>query len=44
MKLSSMKSWSVRVMRWMAMMRPDMLSLDTTGKQAKKRLKVFIKH
>ena len=44
MKLSCMKSWSVRVLRWMDMMREDMLMMDTTKKQEKERLKLFIKH
>ena len=33
LKLSTMKSWSVRVVRWMAMMRQDMLTMDVTNKQ-----------
>ena len=44
LKLSSRKSWSVRVIRWMAMMRPEMLTMDTTTKQSKEQLKLFIKH
>ena len=44
LKLSTMKSWSVRAVRWMDMMRQEMLSMDTTTKQAKEQLKQFIKH
>ena len=44
LKLSSMKSWSVRAVRWMDMMSQDMLTMDTTTKLAKKQLKQFIKH
>ena len=44
LKLSSMKSWSVRAVRWMDMMSQDMLTMDTTNKLAKKQLKQFIKH
>ena len=44
LKLSTMKSWSVRSMRWMSMMGPDMLNMDTSTKHAKESLKSWIKH
>ena len=44
MKLSCMKSWSVRVIRWMDMMREEMFMMDTTSWEAKNQLKLFIKH
>ena len=44
LKLSTMKSWSVRALRWMAMMNQEMLNMDTTTKQSKESLKSWIKH
>ena len=38
MKLSCMKIWFVTVLRWM-----DMFKMDTTSREAKERLKLFIK-
>ena len=44
LKLSSLKSCSVRSLRWMAMMTTDMLNIDTTRKHGKDKLKAWIKH